>query len=470
MEFNFSELFEYGGVKTCVWSPNSRYIATTINHKLLVRDGKNLQLVRVHRCEDEIQGISWSPDSEKILCTIPTKDVVQVFSLADEEYRCTIDEGCVGVAAAYWAPDSLHVLTLSQFSVRFSVWALTANECRIIRNPKGTDNSGFSFSADGKWLAVLEREEFRDFVNIMDTDDWGLAVRFQVCSQDAQAIEFSPLENVFALRDSSLQYLSAVYSLDGTLLSQFVAYHNALGLRTQGWSPSGQLLALGSFDNCVRVLNNLTYTEIAKLPHLQTIKEKNVTVYREIVSDEAVPPNGPADENGCRTGATSKSDAADAEGPHYEIVGHPAHVAHLQPNADLVPPKAGVRVAAWSHDAKYLCTLTDNAPSTLYIWKTETLSLFSVVIQSHNIRAVTWSPCSNELCICTGEPVIFMWFPDGVYNVSIPSDGPVNAVGAAWSPDGQVLAVLARRKMTFCFPKPVYTPEAPTSLSPSGHI
>ena len=49
----------------------------------------------------------------------------------------------------------------------------------------------------------------------------------------------------------------------------YQAYENALGLKTVAWNPTGQLLALGSYDQLARVLNAASWTSIAELEHPQ---------------------------------------------------------------------------------------------------------------------------------------------------------------------------------------------------------
>ena len=39
-----------------------------------------------------------------------------------------------------------------------------------------------------------------------------------------------------------------VYGLDGRVLTSYRAYSDALGIKSVAWSPSGQLLAVGSYD------------------------------------------------------------------------------------------------------------------------------------------------------------------------------------------------------------------------------
>jgi hypothetical protein len=60
-----------------------------------------------------------------------------------------------------------HILNTAEFNVRISVWSL-ANSSGItaaLRGPKHADR-GMDFSRDGRFLAVAERENCKDFVQI----------------------------------------------------------------------------------------------------------------------------------------------------------------------------------------------------------------------------------------------------------------------------------------------------------------
>jgi hypothetical protein len=64
-----------------------------------------------------------------------------------------------------------------------------------------------------------------------------------------------------------LEYRVLFYSLDGSLVSKYEAYENALGLKSMAWSSSGHFIALGSFDEHLRILNHLNWKPIAELNH-----------------------------------------------------------------------------------------------------------------------------------------------------------------------------------------------------------
>jgi len=63
-----------------------------------------------------------------------------------------------------------------------------------------------------------------------------------------------------------------VYSPDGRCLFRYSAYDNALGLKTVAWSPCGQFLGCGSYDQVVRALNHLTFKPVVEFSHPFVVK------------------------------------------------------------------------------------------------------------------------------------------------------------------------------------------------------
>lgn len=70
---------------------------------------------------------------------------------------------------------------------------------------------------------------------------------------DAAGLAFSPDGRYLAVWDSCLNYKICIYTLQGRLCGTYSAYENALGIKSVQWSPSSQLLAVGSYDQSVSV-------------------------------------------------------------------------------------------------------------------------------------------------------------------------------------------------------------------------
>ncbi len=71
----------------------------------------------------------------------------------------------------------------------------------------------------------------------------------QLLTQDAQDLCFSPSGSCLCVWDS-LDYNIFIHAMDGSCLASYRAFSEpALGIRVAHWGPSGQLLALGGFDN-----------------------------------------------------------------------------------------------------------------------------------------------------------------------------------------------------------------------------
>jgi hypothetical protein len=55
--------------------------------------------------------------------------------------------------------------------------------------------------------------------------------------------------------------------MDGNKLEHMSPYKDALGAKVVTWSPCGQFLAVGSYDQKVRIVNHLTWKTLAEHDH-----------------------------------------------------------------------------------------------------------------------------------------------------------------------------------------------------------
>jgi hypothetical protein len=96
MDFSESYAASGGGGAPC-FSPDGRYIATAVEHRLIIREAESLRVVQLYACLDRIDIVKWAPNSVYVLCALCTRGLVQVWSVEDSAWSCKIDEGPAGV-------------------------------------------------------------------------------------------------------------------------------------------------------------------------------------------------------------------------------------------------------------------------------------------------------------------------------------------------------------------------------------
>ena len=73
---------------------------------------------------DLISGIDWSSDSNLILIAVAKRGVAFAKNVYDASWHCKIDEGLAGLASCRWAPGGRHIVTVSDFKLRLTLWSL----------------------------------------------------------------------------------------------------------------------------------------------------------------------------------------------------------------------------------------------------------------------------------------------------------------------------------------------------------
>jgi hypothetical protein len=95
---------------------------------------------------------------------------------------------------------------------------------------------------------AAQRRGCRDRVSLYACADWAPLAHAEVGTSDLEGLAFAPDGTCLAAWDSPLQYGVVVLALDGRPLARYRAYEDALGVKCASWAPSGQLLAVGSYD------------------------------------------------------------------------------------------------------------------------------------------------------------------------------------------------------------------------------
>ncbi|XP_022969756.1 WD repeat-containing protein WRAP73 isoform X1 [Cucurbita maxima] len=442
MEFTDS----YKQTGPCCFSPNSRFIAVAVDYRLVVRDTLSFKVVHLFSCLDKISYIEWALDSEYILCGLYKRPMIQAWSLTQPEWTCKIDDGPAGIAYARWSPDSRHILTTSDFQLRLTVWSLVNTACVHVQWPKHT-SKGVSFTQDGKFAAVCTRKDCKDYVNLISCHTWEIMGVFAVDTLDLADIEWSPDDSSIVVWDSPLEYKVLIYSPDGRCLFKYQAYESGLGVKSVSWSPCGQFLAVGSYDQMLRVLNRLTWKTFAEFIHVSTVRGPSCTaIFKEV--DEPLQLNM---SELCLSDEFIQGNSEDSTEGHfrvrYEVTEMPVTLPFQKPLVDKPNPKQGIGLMLWSKDSQYICTRNDSMPTALWIWDIHHLELAAILVQKDPIRAAAWDPTCTRLSLCTGSPHLYMWTPAGAYCVNIPlSEFAITDL--KWNSDGSCL--LLKDKESFC--------------------
>ncbi|KAM4651427.1 WD repeat-containing protein WRAP73 [Discoglossus pictus] len=442
---NFSEVFKLSS-QLCKFSPNGRYLASCVQYRLVIRDVSTLQILQLFTCLDQIQYIEWSADSMFILCAMYKRGLVQVWSLEQPEWHCKIDEGSAGLVSSCWSPDGRHILNTTEFHLRITLWSLSAKSVSYIKYPKACQQ-GIAFTNDGRHMALAERRDCKDYISIFVCNDWRLLRHFETETQDLSGIDWAPNGCVLAVWDTCLEYKVLLYSLDGRLLSTYSAYEWSLGIKSVAWSPSSQFLAVGSYDEKVRILNHVTWKPIKELGHPPTVTHSKTVIYKEV---DKFPGVGADDFSF----AIPRGNASSLFSSHskYEIVQVPVSLKTIKPDTDRANPELGVGLLAFSPDNRYLASKNDNMPYSVWIWDIQKMKLFVVLEQTSVVRSFHWDPIHPRLAICTGNNRVYLWSPSGSVSVQVPVEGSFNVLSMSWHPLGDgTLLLMSKDHLCLCY-------------------
>ncbi|GLC72039.1 hypothetical protein PLESTF_001197600 [Pleodorina starrii] len=441
---DFSDAFRCSGPAPA-FSPDGRFLANVAEYRLIIREVETMRVVQLYSCLDRVDSIEWSSNSLYVLCGLFSRGVIQVWSVESSEWSCKIDEGPAGVAAVRWSPDGCCVLAVAEFGVRLTVWSLTDRKCVYLRGPKhagggGERGRGMAFSADGAHLAVLERSDMKDWVSVYDTRTWSEAAHFPLETSDAADLAWSPEGGVLAAWDTCLKYkVVLVDPRNGSPLATYAAYtHDALGVKVCSWSPGGELLAVGSFDRCARLLDHVSWQPLLTAEHPTSVAAPAQVVAFQEEPDEPV--GGPT------ASAASRPPDPSARSS-YVIAQLPVPVPYAKPPLDAPAPKLGVGRCVWSGDGRYLATQEDSAGWAVWVWDLGAMELGAVLLHLEPITDMAWGPRGSTLAMVSGSSKVYLWTPGGASIVHLPLP-TMQAFGCSWNNTATTL--LLRGPEAFC--------------------
>lgn len=311
---------------------------------------------------------------------------------------------------------------------------------------------GVDFSSNGKYMALAERRDCKDYISIFDCSLWQLLINFKVDTSDLAGLCWSPDSKVLCVWDSIMDYKVFLYSMDGRCIATYSAYEHALGVKSVKWSPTSQFLAIGSFDQKLRILNHVTWKTVVEHVHPTTIDSTNVVMYMEIETKIKSGSSAKAlGEKQSQEKLEEKFDDLFYSQSKYEAVDPPQSIPSIKPDPEKPNPKLGVGTVAFSPDSRFIATRNDNMPSVVWIWDVPNLRLSVVLIQTGHVREIKWDPTQCRLGICTGNGKLYLWSPAGCVSVTVPVEKTFTVQRIYWHPAGTSLALVGASHFCVCY-------------------
>ncbi|KAF9957954.1 WD repeat-containing protein wrap73 [Mortierella alpina] len=327
----------------------------------------------------------------------------------------------------------------------------------------------FGLRGDLQYLAIVERRECRDYVSIYATENYwtrppvhtfGIADESDGGIKDAEGIAWSPDGRYFVVWENPIyEFKVAVYSLDGRCVGRyevqpdmdgqpqhghrsFSSGGGGMGVKSVCWHPGSKMLALGGYDQKIRLLNHLTWKSILEFHHTAHVNYGPKTVvWRESDSTVAV------------TGAVRMQG-----GIEYTMVDQPTWIPTLQIDTQKPNAKMGVGWCDFNSDGTLFASRNDNMPNVLWIWSMKELKPVVIIQQQSPIKVIRWDPSSpSRIVWCSGTSRVYSWkYSDTEHGgiveaIEVPAEG-FEASSLKWCPDGRGLLLLDRDMYCLGFP------------------
>ncbi|CAH8848513.1 unnamed protein product [Trichobilharzia szidati] len=464
----FSDIV-YASKGLVVLSPNGVYISSASQHKVVIRTVNPFQTFKIYSCVDIVTGLVWSADSLFILSILKGRNIVQIFCLENPEWTCKVDEGSAGLLSAVWAPDSRHFLTTTDFHLRITIWSVSEVSVSYLELPKACANN-LAFCPGGRYMALLERRDLRDHLSLFDCRfQWTLDWNIILDTNDAENIVWSPHGLYILVCDNCLYYKAAIYNILGEHLRTYCAYKPGeapLGIKSVSWHPTGQLLALGSYDQKCRLLNDVNWNCFACLKH---------PVGKPIDPSVGLGPSGRPIQVGenstpfsshridiyeeCRskdsTDTLMNSEIiSESFTVQYKLINNSVTIKSKKPDRTQPFPERGIGLTEFSPDGRYLATRNDNCSNVIWIWSINIhLSLRSLLIHtSGDVSSLVWDPnYSGRLALCTGSDTVFLWTPQGCLTIQSPAYFNFTTSSLCWLPSGDGMLLKSKDEFCLCY-------------------
>lgn len=414
----FSNKRKYSG--NIAFSPDSKYFAISKGLELIIYDNKYLKPYQNFSFVDFIEDIQWSKNSKLILVGLYKRARCEIRSIENTKWYCSIDEGVKGMKYSLFSPDSLHILSICDHSIKLSIRSLVDKSLLYINFPKYA-RKGLSFSSKGNFMALAERNEAKDYIGVYFVNKWTCIKKFLTQTEDLQDVKWSYDNSALLIPDTPTLCILYIYSPIGDLISKIELYQYKMGIKSMDISPNGHYIYLGLYDQSLRIFNNISYTCVTIFEHdKEILNDIKVNYYKEeILNNEGEskyiqikPPIDLRNENILKNKNNYINDKV---------------------------PKIGISKMAFSFDNYFLATKNDKMPNILFIWDINQMNLQFVLIQLNEIVHFEWAKSKNILFISTNNNKLYYFTLDSCKILQLSKD--FNNKSLIFSSDGKKMMI-----------------------------
>ena len=267
-------------------------------------------------------------------------------------------------------------------NLKITIYNLISKEQSIIKGPKNHEKGIFSgkikilawaFSSNKKFLAVAERRDKKDFIAIYYCMNWQLVNYFQAGTFDLSDLAWSPNDSFILVWDTCLAYRVVVYCPSKTQIFKHEIGNNSLGVKVTKMSPKSEYLALGTYDDKVKLYNTLCWRIICDIEFKFNPNDiEDIKFYKEEITNEHANTYDDSVLKKCKVFLTKNLVVQ-------------VNSFRIQPTKNMVvdinkqsPEKNGLLIE-WDSQSNYLAIKNETYPNYLWIWDMTTMNMASII-------------------------------------------------------------------------------------------
>ena len=400
---------------------------------MVFRDPQSLKLLREIRCDHTISNIVWSPHSEKLLLQFQKTGEIWIWSFVEKKWIAEIRMDPEIARVPTWSPKGDAILSTCSIGTNLAIWPLDGTNPILIEAVKGP-SKGIKFSNNGKYLAVAYRKGFEDTIQIISTNDWSVVHEFSTGTENLEDFIWSADDRFFICWDTPCNFKLEVFSMEGSMVKSVDTERCAMGIRSLAISPSQKLLSVGSYDECLRFWNTLTWEFITEIEHLLVIDTEETQIFIE-----------DSFEVGFHTNRKQST---------YSIGEIPFSIETKKTtnNQENQKSMTGTKILKWSPCGSFFVSQLEELPNLLWVWDKSSWSLISVIENDRAIVCAEWcpEPSTPILSFCCNSGHVYFWTPETCSIIDIPKR-KFAAKLLRWNADGSSCAVIDKNSFFLCY-------------------